>query len=162
MKILVTIGSMSEKKFTRLFKIIDDLCLEGILNGEDVTAQVGFDGYISKYFKCFDMIADEDFKKLIMKSDLIISHAGTGTVISSIKFKKKVIVFPRLKEFNEHYDNHQLELAELFAIKGYVLKATEKDELKTCIKNIDKFTPAPFISNNKRINDIVIRYIEKR
>ena len=51
MKVLVTIGSMVEKKFTRLFQIIDELCKEGILDGKDVIAQVGFDNYNSKYYR---------------------------------------------------------------------------------------------------------------
>lgn len=161
MKVLITIGSMVEKKFTRLFKTVDELCEEGILVGKDVIAQVGFDNYDSKYYKCFDMIADEDFKRIISESDLIIAHAGTGTVISSIKQGKKVIIFPRMAQYDEHYDDHQLELAELFTKQGYVLQARNKDELKNCILNLDEFTPVPFVSNNANMNNLVIDFIEK-
>ena len=42
MRVLVTIGSMSEKKFTRLFKIMDEICEEGIIDGKQVVAQVGW------------------------------------------------------------------------------------------------------------------------
>lgn len=160
MKILVTIGSMVEKKFTRLFKIIDELCEDGVLDGKQITAQVGFDNYHSENFMCFDMISDENFKKLIDEADLIIAHAGTGTVTSSIKRGKKVIIFPRLAEYDEHYDNHQLDLADLFTAKGYVLQARTKDELKNCIEHIDEFVPVPFISNNDRMNQLVINFIE--
>ena len=161
MKVLVTIGSMVEKKFTRLFRILDELCDEGILDRTQVTAQVGFDNYQSTRYKCFDMIADEDFKRLISESDLVIAHTGTGTVISSIKQGKKVIIVPRMAKYDEHYDDHQLELAELFAKQGYVLQARDKDELKKCILELDKFMPVPFVSNNKRMNELVIDFIEK-
>lgn len=161
MKVLVTIGSMVEKKFTRLFKIIDELCEEGVLDGEQVIAQVGFDNYRSPYYQCFDMIADEEFKQLIDACDLIITHAGTGTVTSSIKKGKKVIIFPRMAQYNEHYDDHQLELAELFTKQGYVLRATNKAELKYNIEHLDKFMPIRFISNNSRINQLVIEFIEQ-
>lgn len=162
MKILVSIGSMVEKKFTRLFKAIDGLCEEGVLDGSLINAQVGFDNYCSKYYKCFDMIPDEDFKRMLDEADLIIAHAGTGTVISSIKKGKKVIIFPRMAKYDEHYDDHQLELADLFTAKGYVLQARTKDELKKCILEIDSFTPNPFVSNNSRINSLVIDFIENR
>ena len=66
---------MVEKEFTRLFKVIDELCEEGVLDGKELTAQVGFDNYKSQYYKCFDMTADEGFKRLIDESDLIIAHA---------------------------------------------------------------------------------------
>lgn len=160
MKILVTIGSMSERKFTRLFKIIDELCAEGFLNGRDITAQVGFDQYHSEYYQCFDMVSDEQFKQFIDQSDLIISHAGTGTVTSCIKKGKKVIIFPRLEKYQEHYDDHQMDLTTLFVTQGYVRSAINKEELRKEIAEIDYFHPTPFISNNARMNQIVIRFIE--
>lgn len=161
MKILITIGSMVEKKFTRLFKIIDELCEEGILEGKDIIAQVGNDGYKSKNFKGFEMISDGEFKEIIKNSDLIITHAGTGTVSACLKSNKKVIIFPRLYKYDEHYDNHQLELADMFVKNKYVLCATNKEELIKCINKIDIFSPAKFISNNKSINNIIINYIEE-
>ncbi len=162
MKILVSIGSMKEKKFTRFFRILDELCEEGIINGEQMIAQVGFDNYRSKYYKCFDMIDDDSFKKMIEEADLVIAHAGTGTVTSSIKRGKKVIIFPRLAEYEEHYDDHQLELADLFTAKGYVLQARNKEELRKCILEIDSFTPSQFVSNNDKINALVIDFIENQ
>lgn len=160
LKVLITIGSMVEKKFTRLFHIIDELCKEQILDGHKVLAQVGFDNYESSYYKTFDLIPDEEFKQIIEESDLVISHAGTGTVTSCLKKGKKVIVFPRLATFDEHYDNHQLELAELFSKGNYVLCANDKDELVKCIKNLNEFNPTKFYSNNDKINNIIIDFIE--
>lgn len=160
MKILITIGSMSEKKFTRLFNIIEELCEEKILDGKEIIAQVGFDNYESKYFQTFDMIADEEFKKIIDESDLIISHAGTGTVISSLKKSKKVIIFPRMEKYDEHYDDHQLELCQLFSSKNYVMCAKNKKELIQCINNLESFIPEKFISNNNKINKLIIEFIE--
>ena len=160
MKILVTIGSMVEKKFTRLFKIIDELCEEKIINGNDVVAQVGQDDYKAKYFKTFDMISDDKFKELIDNSDLIITHAGTGTVTTCLKKNKKVIIFPRMAKYDEHYDDHQLELAELFVKNNYVLCATNKLELINHINHINEFKPNKFISNNSRINKLISDFIE--
>lgn len=161
LKILVTIGSMKEKKFTRLFKIIDELCEEKVIDGKNVIAQVGFDNYNSNNFNVFDMIDDYNFKKMIEDVDLIITHAGTGTVISCIKMGKKVIIFPRMKEYDEHYDDHQLELCELFNNKNYALIAKNKEELIECINKINEYTPQKFISNNKNMNKIIIDFINK-
>ncbi|PEZ45480.1 capsular biosynthesis protein CpsG [Priestia megaterium] len=160
LKTLVTIGSMVEKKFTRLFHIIDELCEENVLDGSQLIAQSGFDNYIPRNFKAFDMLADEEFKKLIGESDLIITHAGTGTVTACLKRNKKVIVFPRMAKYDEHYDDHQLELANLFIKNNYVLCAKNKEELTKCIKELDLFTPQKFVSNNSKINKLVIDFIE--
>lgn len=160
MKILVTIGSMAEKKFTRLFNIIDELCEEKFLDANKIIAQVGFDNYKSKYYQTFDMVSDEEFKNMIDESDLIISHAGTGTVTSCLKKNKKVIIFPRMESYDEHYDDHQLELCNLFLMKNYIMCAKDKQELKECISKVEEFTPAKFKSNNQEMNKLIVDFIE--
>lgn len=161
LNVLITIGTMTDLKFTRLFEAIDNLCSEGVLDGEKVTAQIGAETYTPKYFSSFEMIEDQSFKKMIEESDLIITHAGTGTVTTCLKKGKKVIIFPRMKKYQEHYDDHQLELSEVFSRKGYALKAYNEIELKNCIQNIADFTPEPFVSNNQQMNQLVIRFIEE-
>lgn len=157
--ILICVGS-SEFKFDRFLKIIDELCEESVINGDDVIAQIGNTSYYPKNYKYFDLIGADEFKKYVEESDLIITHAGTGSVVPAIKLSKKVIIFPRLSEYNEHQDNHQLELTECFIKAGYALSATNKDELIESIKMIDSFKPNTFISNKEVINDYIIDYIE--
>lgn len=157
--ILVTTGT-SEYRFTRLFDIINEFCKNGVLKGKDVIVQTGEDKYESKYFKSFSMISNEEFNKLVDQAEFIISHAGTGSVVPALKKNKKVIIFPRLHEFNEHIDNHQLELAELFLSKKYVMCAMNKKELCECIKKINAFTPNKFKSNNLEMNNLIKEFIE--
>ena len=52
------------------------------------------------------------------------------------------------------------ELAALFTDKGYTLSAMDKDELRDRILNIDEFHPVEFVSSNKKINKLVIDFIE--
>lgn len=156
--ILVTVG-MSEHKFDRLFKLIEELCEEGLIK-DDIIVQCGKKIYKSKYFKSFDIIPNDEFKDLMKKSNYLITHAGTGSVVPALKQGKKVIVFPRLEKYKEHVDNHQVELAELFKKNNYVLSAYNKDELIECIKKIDDFIPKPFISNNENMNNLIINFID--
>lgn len=155
----ITVGSSEEYKFPRLLQTVDELCEEGVLDGKTTVAQVGYTEYKPKHYEYFDMISDEEFKCLVEKADVIITHAGTGSVISALKAHKKVIIFPRRFEFKEHLDNHQLELAELFASQGYTMTAMDKDELRTALAAIKEFKPREFISNNKKINQIIMNFI---
>ncbi len=158
--ILVTTG-MSEHSFNRLFEIIDELCENGPLKNEHVIVQTGNSNYTSKNFETINVISNDEFNKLVDECDFIISHAGTGSVVSSLKKNKKVIVFPRLYKYQEHTDDHQLELAELFDKEKYVLVAKNKEELEEAILKIKDFKPKKFISNNDKINDLIIDFIEK-
>ena len=55
-----------------------------------------------------------EFSSYINKSDVIITHGGTGAIMGALKKGKKVIAVPRLSEYGEHVDDHQLQIIEEF------------------------------------------------
>lgn len=158
--IVISVGA-SEYPFDRFIKIIDEICNEKIINGKDVIAQIGKSNYKPKNFESFQLIGREEFQQYIEKADIIITHAGTGCVVPALKLQKKVIIFPRMVEYNEHLDNHQLELSDAFEKEGYVLCAKNKNELINCIKKSSQFIPKKFISNKDDFNKLIIDCIEK-
>lgn len=158
--ILITVGT-ARFNFNRLFKIIDELCEEKIIDGKEIIAQIGYTEYKPKHYKSFSLINSDDFNKYIEESKYIIAHAGVGTVVSSVQKNKKVIVFPRMEKYNEHVDDHQLELSKLFKENNYAMIAKNKKELKECILKIDEFKPNKYKSNNKKINELIMDYIER-
>ena len=157
--ILVCVGA-SEYKLDRLLEIVDRLCEKSIINGDNVIAQIGFTDYKPKHYKAFDLIGREEFQKYVEQADLVIAHAGTGCVLPPLKLGKKVIVFPRMEKYNEHVDDHQIELCDAFTSAGYTMKAESEEELIKCIKNIDRFKPKRFVSNSKRISQYLMDYID--
>ena len=153
LKTLISVGC-SNFKFDRLFEIVDQLIEEGVLTGE-VIAQTGYTDYKIKNYEHFEFISNDEMNKFQNDSDLIICHAGTGTVVGSIKKGKKVIVFPRLKKFDEHESDNQLELAEQFASEGYVLTANDKESLIEAIKTAETFIPKKFVSNKDNFVNLI-------
>lgn len=156
--IFICVGA-SEYQFDRLFKIVDELCSERVLDSNKIIAQIGNSNY-KPHYRYFNSVSRDEFEKHIEDADYIISHAGAGCVIPSLKLNKKVILFPRLEKYREHLDNHQLELCNAFTKAKYALCAKNKKELIQAIKEIDSFSPNNFISNNTLINELVINYIE--
>ena len=55
------------------------------------------------------------------KASFIITHGGVGSIISSLKLNKKVIAVPRLSKYNEHVNDHQLQIIEDFDKQGYII-----------------------------------------
>lgn len=157
--ILVTVGT-AEFQFNRLFKIIDELCDEKILNANEIVAQIGYTTYKPRNYKCFKFLEIEEFKKYLDESELIITHSGVGTIINSLKRSKKIIVFPRLSKYEEHVDDHQEEIAKIFTNSKYVLFANDKIQLKKSIEGIKGFCPKKYVSHDNKISDIIINYIE--
>lgn len=150
--ILVMLGTQ-DKSFERLLKKIDELIITKKIT-EEVIVQAGYTKYNSDNMKIFDYVSQEELNKLIIKCDFIISHAGVGSILNSIENNKKVIVVPRLKEFNEHNNNHQLEIAKAFSDDGYILYTNNLDELGDKIKEVKNFIPKKLIHNEEVINTI--------
>lgn len=160
MDILITVGA-SEYGLDRLLRIIDELCDEKILDGTHIIAQKGASKYVSRNFQSFELIAREKFQTYMERADLIIAHAGTGSVIPPLKMRKKIIVFPRRECFGEHLDDHQLELSDVFTSAGYTLCATDKQTMIECLNKVPAFCPQTFKTNKENMNQLIIDYIEQ-
>ena len=106
--IFITLGSQ-KFQFNRLLKAVDELNLK-----EEIFAQIGYSDYIPKNFKYKRFMDRNEFSSYINKSDVIITHGGTGAIMGALKKGKKVIAVPRLSEYGEHVDDHQLQIIEEF------------------------------------------------
>jgi UDP-N-acetylglucosamine transferase subunit ALG13 len=61
-----------------------------------------------------EFIKAKSLTKLFAVADTVISHAGTGTLIQSIKNGHKPIIAIREAQYGEHVDDHQSEIAQFF------------------------------------------------
>ena len=156
----IIVGGVVEFDFSRILQIADDLCKEGILDAENTKAQIGHCNYKPKNYTSYRFVNGEQFHKDIDEADIIITHGGVATLVYALKLGKKVIVFPRLQRFNEHLDDHQLDISKMYNEKGYCMMATNKDELRACIKQAGSFTPVPFISDNSKMTCIIENYLD--
>ena len=86
--------------------------------------------------------------KITEDAEIIITHSGTGSIINSLKMGKRIIIVPRRKEFGEHVDNHQLELAEVFHEKYNIPIVKEMDNLYEVIQKINEYKPIKWEENN--------------
>lgn len=152
--ILVLLGTQNNN-FNRLLNAIQENIDNGVIDDE-VVVQAGFTKFDSKDMKIFSMIDKEKFSKLQDDADLIITHGGVGSIISSLEKGKKVIVVPRLKQYGEHVNDHQIQIAERFKSLGYVKSVLDINELGETIKSMKNFIPNEY----KRSKSSVITIIE--
>lgn len=155
--ILVILGTQ-DKTFDRLLKAIEKQIKLGNLEG-DVIVQAGSTKYESKYMKIFDYIPMEQFDEYIKEADLVITHGGVGTILSSIRKNKKVIAVPRLSKYKEHENDHQLEIVSEFTKRGYIIPCYDLKKLDESIKKIKEFEPKKYRSNNRKMLNIIEDYI---
>ena len=157
--ILVTLGTQ-DKEFRRLLEEVDNLINKGIIK-DKVVVQAGMTKYKSKNMEILKLIPRDEFKELISKANLIITHGGVGSILTGLKENKKVIAVPRLTKYGEHQSDHQVEIIKRFSDAGYIIGTNGVEELKNALSKVSKFKPKKFESDNSKMLNLISDYIKK-
>lgn len=136
--------------FWRLIKKMDDIA--GQIE-EEVVIQgaVDYETRNASYFRYFRRHEADD---MLRKARLIVSHAGAGTIIKAIEYSTPIIILPRLKKLNEHYSDHQIELARAMDGRKGIKVIYDIDELD----NVLDFSEKP--ENTEGINSGITQDIK--
>lgn len=126
-KIVVTVGSTH---FDSLISIIDSKEFIELARSKGyghITAQIGaYESEIQNLTDYFDYTTPDNMKKHFNEADLIIGHAGAGTIIEVLQLGKPLLVV-----INEILmENHQTEVAHAFHNKGLLEVATTRNLLE--------------------------------
>lgn len=140
--ILVTLGTQ-DQKFYRLLDYIET----SHINDRIVVQAGGSNDYKSKKMDIFKFIDYDEMNKLIDEADVIITHGGTGSILTPLKKGKKVIACARLEKYQEHINDHQKEIVTLFKNEGYILELNEENNLDDLMKEMKKFKVKKYVSN---------------
>lgn len=156
--ILVMLGTQNNS-FSRLLKEIEKLIEKGTIK-EEVIVQAGHTKYESNKMKIFDLIPKGKLEELQEKADLIITHGGVGSIVSSLEKGKKVIAIPRSHKYEEHVNDHQKEIVKKFTKDGYIIGVFELKNLEEALQIAKNFTPKKYVPNNKKLLTILENFID--
>lgn len=151
--IFITVGSRSFQ-FDRLLKAVD-LAIEKGEILDEVFAQVGSSTYQVKNYKTVDFLNHEEFNKKLNECDIVLTHGGTGVIVNAIKLGKRVVAVPRLVQYHEVVDDHQIQLVEAFEKLGMATGCYECDKISEAIKVSKEKEVMPYVSNTKNIIDSI-------
>lgn len=156
--ILVLLGTQNNS-FSRLLEQIEK-CIKTYIIKEKVVVQAGATNFESKKMEIFDYRPKEEIQELIQEASFVITHGGVGSITNCLKKNKKVIAVPRVKKFNEHVNDHQIQIVKDFDDKGYIKGVFELEDLPKVIKNIAAFKPKSFESGNSKILKLISDFID--
>lgn len=149
--IFVTLGTQNFN-FTRLLEAVESAIENGVIK-EKVIAQIGNNDFQSENIECVSFIDKDSFNAYMDEANFVISHAGTGSIISALKKQKKIIVGARLASFDEHIDDHQLEILDAFAKMNLIIPLSRSlEDLEDKIINIKDYNLKTFVSNSSNFN----------
>lgn len=153
--IFVTLGSQ-KFQFNRLLIALDELSKDKFA----IFAQIGYSDYKPSNYDFIDFLSRDEFSEKISQADMIITHAGTGAIISALKNNKPVLAVPRMSKYGEHVDNHQLEILNVFTDKNYIKGIIEIDDLENAILETLNSNFDCFVSNTQKFIDGIVSLIE--
>ena len=156
--ILVLLGTQNNS-FNRLLEEIEKNIKNGTIK-EEVIVQAGYTKFETDKMEIIDLMSKEQLEKFQDEADLIITHGGVGSIISSIEKGKKVIAVPRMHEYGEHVNNHQKEIVKDFNDKGYIIGIEKVEDLKQAIIKSKEFEPKKYQPNNEKMLKIIEEFID--
>jgi UDP-N-acetylglucosamine--N-acetylmuramyl-(pentapeptide) pyrophosphoryl-undecaprenol N-acetylglucosamine transferase len=72
----------------------------------------------------------------IERADVVVSHAGVGSIMCALRAGHVPVIFPRLKRYAETVDDHQAELARALAERGTAVVAWSPEDLAQAVRSI--------------------------
>lgn len=123
--IFLVVGTQAP--FDRLVRCVDAWAASP--GRPEVVAQIGHAGYSPRHLRARAFMSPAECREYTAKSDLVVAHAGMGTILSALELGKPVIVMPRRADAGEHRNDHQLATADRLGSRGLVRVAESPEQL---------------------------------
>ena len=127
--IFVTVGT--QLPFDRLVKAVEKWAFE--TQTHDVFAQTGASNYQPSAISSLKFLGVDEFDERVAAAELLISHAGMGSIITAMEMSKPIVVMPRLAKFGEHRNDHQMATVSKFSKLSNVFVAESEAHLPEAI-----------------------------
>lgn len=130
MSSFVTVGN-NKKPFTRLLQAVAEMAQR---LPQPVVVQHGHTPFSSSLCTCIPFMGMDQFQDAIRNSELVIMHAGAGSILRAIEARKVPVIVPRLYASGEHVNDHQLELARELETTGKIVVAKDVADLPEIVQ----------------------------
>jgi len=116
-RVVVTVGGNAHYGFERLVRRV-----HAVIPPEwSVLWQVGPSDVSDLGIDTVASLPSARLREEIAAADIVISHAGTGSILTALQLGKRPIVVPRRAAHGEHVDGHQDDLAAYVASEGLAM-----------------------------------------
>jgi UDP-N-acetylglucosamine transferase subunit ALG13 len=156
--IFVVLGTW-EMPFARPLVEIDQAVQRGLLV-QPIVVQCGKTAYASSRMKMVPFFGKEELEQMYEQASLVICQAGVGSIMLGLKKRKKVIAIARRARFDEHIDDHQLEILNVFSTIGAILPWNGDGDLPDVLARADTFVPAEYPFAKERISSAILNYLD--
>lgn len=123
--IFVTVGT--QLPFDRLVLTVDHWAAQN--PNVKVFAQIGPHATAPKSIQYSELISPGAADDLSREAELIVAHAGMGSILTALKYQRPIFILPRKAELGEHRNDHQMATAKWLASRRGISVAWKEEEL---------------------------------
>lgn len=136
MRILVTVGTALQP-FDRLLQYTDD-AIAALSSAVSGVCQHGSSRVRPRGLSNRETLSRAEFDSEVAASDVVICHAGVGTLWSALREGHRPLVVPRLGTLGEHVNDHQLEIVEALHAEGKIEFIQNSEQLQRALLRYER------------------------
>ena len=130
--ILVTVGG--QLPFDRLVHAVDEWARDN--RREDLFAQIGTSSNPPRHIRWEYFLSPTEFQNKALEAEVIIAHAGMGSILTALELQKPVVVMPRRAHLGEHRNDHQWATVRHLSKDIGVVVAADEVELAALLDRL--------------------------
>ena len=151
--ILVTVGT-NRAPYEGLFEAMDEYAIK---TGEEVQIQRSMSDFRAKHCKDFGFVSDEEMKALYDRTDILVCHAGIGTIVNGLERNIPLVLVPRGVVTNAGADDQQTVVARKVAQMGRGVVVEDLNDLYAKIDEAKAMKLEPYVKDTGLLD-----YIDRR
>lgn len=135
--IFVTVGT--DLPFDRMVRVVDEWAQAA--NRDDVFAQIGGTDWQPARIAWSKFLQPPEFARKFAEAEVVVAHAGMGTILSALQWEKPILVMPRRASLGEQRNEHQLATARHLSQLGKINVAMGEAELRVMLEGLGELRP---------------------
>jgi UDP-N-acetylglucosamine transferase subunit ALG13 len=143
MNVFVTVGA--QMPFDRLIMAVDEWAASH--TGMHIYAQIGETSYRPEHIEYVTLLKPLEFRQRVLWSNVLVAHAGMGSILTALQYGKPVLVLPRQGRLMETRNDHQLATAIRIKAMSKVAVAMDTDEMPALLDSLTRLGVSELISD---------------
>lgn len=152
--IFLSIGT--QEPFDRLVRAMDEWCARPD-RAQPVFGQIAErhqGDYVPRNFEWVPRLSAVDYAERFARADVIVSHAGMGSIITALHHGKPIVIMPRWARLREHRNDHQLATVRMLGGRPGIHVAEDETKLAPVLDRVlaeiggPRATPIPALADS--------------